>query len=416
MNRSVSGLPHKVGPSFLHEVNTLKVLTKFWFEGPFSRADVYRETGLSKPTVSKVVGKLVEDGFLLPVKDVRGPSGIGKPAKMYHFNEEARYFLVCDIQETFVKGALSNFHPVFSHEFNLSMDAHMDPEVVLGKIVREFESILSERRELADRIAGIGVSVPGIVDSNAGILTYSPGLPRWGNTQIKEYFEERLHLPVFVDNENRMTAAAEFWFGTAQGVENFISISMGEGTGIGSAIFLNGALWRGANNLAGEIGHMRFHPDLSRKELSNKINSRLALWAFSDQAKAVARQKPDSQFAQHCEARGFAIDAVFELANEGDEDACRVVDEYAEWLGLVIGNMLLNFDVPLIVIGGLLCKGGDRLLKAVRETIQALFFSQLLEKTKIRCSKVEENSELIGAMSMVVQHIFTLDVDDTALP
>jgi|SRR5271157_41206 len=409
MNITIPRIQRQAVPSLLNEINTLNVIRLMWFASPLSRADLSRKTGLSKPTISKIVQVLSEQGLLESTGENSGSLSAGKKAELYRFNPNAGYILVCDIQENYIEGAISDCKGTFLDRFRAELTPDTLPDRAIQSILSGFDNLLTSCSIAYSRLLGIGISIPGVIDYENGVVINSPGLPLWNGIHIREPLEATFNTVVFVENENRLMAVAEHWFGAAMDVSDFVSVSMGEGTGTGSAIYIGGNLWRGANNVAGEIGHTRLHiQDSMNGDQPIKLNSYLAVWSFLKHTRELLQTYPQSRLkAFAAPGNELMVEHVFYYANLGDEAAVKAVADLGEWMGLMIGNILLTIDLPLVVINGPYRKGGQLLMNHILGALDRMFLPMTLSKTKIVYSGVPENIKQLGALSLVLQHHFS---------
>jgi N-acetylglucosamine repressor len=410
MNITLPRIQKQAVPSLLNEINTLNVIRLMWFESPLSRAELSRKTGLSKPTISKIVQVLSEQGLLELTGENSESGNAGKKAQLYRFNPNAGYILVCDIQETYIEGAISDCIGNFLDRFRYEISAETSPDIAIKSIISGFDKLMRNCSIPYPCLLGVGISIPGVIDYENGMVINSPGLPRWNGVQIRGPLEDIFKTDVFVENENRLMAVAEHWFGAAMDVNDFISISMGEGTGTGSAIYIGGSLWRGANNVAGEIGHTRLN---IRENLTDeqpiKLNSYLAVWSFLKHTREIVQTHPQSILGSFiAQGNELMVKHVFDYANLGDEAAMTAVADLGEWLGLMIGNILLTIDLPMVVINGPYRNGGQLLMDYILDSLHRMFQPMTLTKTNILYSGVPENIKQLGALSLVLQHHFTI--------
>jgi predicted NBD/HSP70 family sugar kinase len=409
MIKNIPRIQNQVVPSLLNQINTLNIVRMMWFESPLSRAELSRKTGLSKPTISKIVDGLTDRGLLEYTGENHGSTNGGKRAQLYRFNPNAGYILVCDIQETYVEGVISNCKANFLGHFRINMSDRSDPHRVMQTVLARFKKLLDSHSINKSQLLGVGISMPGVIDFESGLVIDSPGLPKWNGFQVCDPFKESFTSEVFVENENRLMVLAEHWFGAAMDMNDFISISMGESTGTGSAIFIGGNLWRGTNNIAGEIGHMRIRVcGEDGIEHSEKMNSYLAVWSFLNKAQELLKIYPRSELNGILSSgKTLSVEDIFSCADRGDEAAIRAVTELGEWLGLLIGDILLNLDLPLVVINGPYRKGGSLLMNIIQRTINKLYMSQMMMGTKIVYSGISKDIRKIGAVSLVIQQHFS---------
>jgi len=223
------------------------------------------------------------------------------------------------------------------------------------------------------KVLGVGVGVPGLVD-RAGVLRFAPNLPGVVDFDIKAELEVRLELPVRVDNDATCAAWGERQVGAAQGWHDVILVTLG--TGIGGGIVAGGALLRGANGFAGEIGHMVVDPDgppcpCGQRGCWERFASGGGLGRLAQQAAAEGRARRVLALAGGDPAlvRG---EHVTEAAAEGDAEARAVLADLGWWIGLGLANLANAFDPQAFVLGGGLIEAGDVLLDPVRTAFAAL--------------------------------------------
>ena len=192
--------------------------------------------------------------------------------------------------------------------------------------------------------------VPGITDFRRGVVLAAPNLSNWAATPFRAMLQEAFGVPAEVDNDTNLAAVGEHAAGVARGVENFLFVALG--TGVGSGIFLNGALYRGTNWSAGEIGYLTpsgIPRQPTRMEETGPLEQRIgglgieAMWV---------EQRRLSGRAMAPEVAPLRAPQVFDLAADGDLCAQEVLDRTARMLADALGTMALLFDPQLIVLGG----------------------------------------------------------------
>jgi predicted NBD/HSP70 family sugar kinase len=220
--------------------------------GPASRADLARASGLTRVTVSDVIGGLVADGLLREsAAPVQGR--VGKPPVLVHLAEEARQIVAVDLSaDGLVSGALLNLSGDVQERRSRPLDGRRGDDAVrlVHELVRELVAAATRP------VLGIGVGSPGVVDA-AGVVVDAPNLG-WHGTELAEGLRAELDLPVFVANDANTAVLGEHTFGDA-GDGGLMLIRVG--TGVGSGLVLEGALLHGHRSAAGEVGHVVIDPD-----------------------------------------------------------------------------------------------------------------------------------------------------------
>jgi glucokinase len=212
---------------------------------------------------------------------------------------------------------------------------------------------MSDKYRNAASLLGIGVGVPGIIDMQTGLVRESPNLPGWVDYPAGAAIEQRLKTVVILENDANVAALGEKWLGAAKDYSDVAMLTLG--TGVGGGLVLGGAIWRGANGMAGEFGHTTVEPDghlcgcgnrgCLEQYASATAVVRLAREAIaSNGASALAR-------AAHSDPE-FSAKSIYNLAIQGDEDARRIFRYVGRCLGIVLSSLVNSLNLPIYVIGG----------------------------------------------------------------
>ncbi|MBJ7282450.1 MAG: ROK family protein [Acidimicrobiia bacterium] len=221
------------------------------------------------------------------------------------------------------------------------------------------------RAEVPD-LAAVGVGAAGMVDRN-GVVAYSPNVHAFADSPVRSDLEERLSLPIAVDNDANVAALAEARLGAARGCAHALVITLG--TGIGGGVIVNGEVLRGAHGFAAEVGHFQIDPQgpicaCGERGHWEALASGNALGWMGREAAAAGSGKALIALAGDIEAvRG---DHVGEASLAGDPDALAILDRYAEQVAIGLVGLANIFDPERIVISGGLVALGDLLLDPVR--------------------------------------------------
>ena len=195
--------------------------------------------------------------------------------------------------------------------------------------------------------AGIGVGVPGLIDSESGQLLESPNLPGWNNYDVKGEIERRLGTSVILENDANAAALGEQWLGAGRGFESMGMYTLG--TGVGGGLVLNGKIWRGWNGMAGELGHCNVEPGGH----PCKCGSHGCLEQYAS-ATAVTRMACEAlatgaitELHAHSADEELSARVVYECATHGDGVAKTIFERVGRALGLAVANMVNALNLPL---------------------------------------------------------------------
>ncbi len=206
----------------------------------------------------------------------------------------------------------------------------------------------------------ISVSIGGPLEIEAGIVRSPPNLPGWDDIPLKQMLADRFGLPVHVEHDGNAGALAEWYFGAARGARNVIFLTMG--TGFGGGLILNGELYRGTTDTAGEVGHIRLADD--GPTAFGKTGSWEAFCSGTGIARLAALRYP-----QRWSGAGITARDLAELAHAGDADALAVLTETGRWLGRGLAVLIDVLNPEVIVIGSLAVRLGDLVLAPARGVI-----------------------------------------------
>ena len=246
-----------------------------------------------------------------------------------------------------------------------------------GKSVQSVEdTIVDVVRDFSRRydVGAVGIGAAGFVDSARAAVLFSPHLA-WRDEPLRDAVMARLRLPVVVDNDANAAALAETRFGAAVGYRQVLCITLG--TGIGGALVLDGRVYRGANGMAGEFGHMQVVPDGRRCECGNR-----GCWEQYASGNALVRETREMILADSPVAHrlrdlvGGDVEAltgplISQAASDGDPTAMELIAEVGAWLGTGLAGLTAAFDPSCIVVGGGVSEAGDLLLGPARRTFSA---------------------------------------------
>ncbi len=243
----------------------------------------------------------------------------------------------------------------------------------------DLETMLSLARELlADAdgtLAAVGVSFGGPVDATTGLVRLSHHVPGWEDTPLRDMLQAELGAPVSVDNDANAAALGEWRFGAGQGCDSLLYVTVS--TGIGGGWILHRRPYRGADGLAGEIGHIVIQPGGPPCTCGRRgcLEAIACGPAMARRARELLALEPHSGAALHAlasgDVEGVTAEHISRAANTGDALACQVLDEAAQALGLGIGTAIALINPQRVVLGGGVAKSGPRYFKTVRAAARA---------------------------------------------
>jgi len=352
--------------------------------GPVSRAQIARDSELSKPTVSQALAALLSAGLVREAG--RSSGGKGPAAVLYELNPAAGWVVGIDVGRAFVRAAIANLAG--------DIVARRDERAR----VRSAKTLISQLGEIAHGLAAEAglkwrqitfatVGSPGVFVPSRGQVELAYALPGWGRRGLVEAVQRELGTKIGFENDVNLAALGEQWRGLAKDVLNFVYLHVG--TGVGAGLVLNGELYRGTTGVAGEVGYLPLAGD--PRDPAHRRRGALDAEAGAAGVVAAARRlgmKPP-----------LSAKKVFTAARRGDALATRVVAGGAERIALAIAAIVPVIDPELVVLGGGIGCNGDLLLEPIEDGLRAL--SPF--RPRIEVSALDDDAVVLGAVWMALQ-------------
>ena len=365
-------------PPLLKRLNERTVLDIIRAEAPISRAEISRQSGISKPTVSLILQSLLEASLVREADNAPGGPRYG--AVYFEPAPEAALALGVDLGARFLRGAICDLGGRVRARQDVEVSG-ADAEDALAAIAALRESLVESTGLEGQLIDGVVVGVPGVVEAVSGKLSLASNVPGLENRPFASELQERLGLPVMLENDINLAALGELWQGVARGVDDFVFLSVG--TGMGAGLVLHGELHRGHHGAAGEVDYAL---SASGQDVDPSAD---AVSAFT--ARLAADGSPTSSLRAPYDVR-----AIFEAARRGDQLARSVVDEVARRIALHVAPIAAVADVALVVLGGGIGANGDLLLDPIRK----LLADWMPYPPRVEISSLGEAAVLTGALAV----------------
>jgi glucokinase len=271
---------------------------------------------------------------------------------------------------------------------------------VLERLVGLAErAIATTRKEIAGaEILGVGVGAPGPLDTKRGIVLLTPNLG-WVNLPLRQIIHDRLGLPAALDNDANCAVLGEWWVGAARGARHAIGITIG--TGIGGGLILDGKLYHGASDVAGEIGHTTIDTEGRRCKCGNygcleayASGPNIALRAVEEIEAGAVSRLPSLVGG---DLSKVTAQTVYQAAKDGDDLALEVVNDTARFLGVGIGNLLNVFNPEAVVVCGGVTLAGDHLFVPLRREVARRAFKPAVTACRIVPGELAGTAGVYGA-------------------
>lgn len=289
-----------------------------------------------------------------------------------------------DLGGTNLKIALLDLKFGIRHKEVLSTRRFNKKELLISAIVSSVDKILKDNNLRRSNLLGVGLGLPGPIDYAKGIVHFFPNIPGWKEVELKAILEKKLKLPVSVDNDAKVMCLAEYKLGAAKGSTNAVCITLG--TGVGGGIIINGRLYRGLSNAAGEIGHMPINESGPRCN----CGGRACLESYIGNNRVLAQ-------ARKVFASGITLEKLSDSAKKNNRKAQAIWLKFAERLSVALVGVVNLLNPDCIVIGGGIAGAGRVLFEDIRKIILKRAMSVQAGHVKVFKAKLGNEAGMIGA-------------------
>ncbi len=389
-------------PKLLRELNSRLIIETIRECPSLSRADLARELGLSQPTVSLIIEALVSQGILLETGT--GNSSGGRRPILLAINPDYRYVAGVDLSKSEAGIVLGNLRGDLVAQAAVGFDLDDEGKAVLTRAAEAIKELCRANRVGLELLAAVAVAVPGIYDQTTGLIKRVARSFDWEGLVPEEEFKKHFACPILVKNDVNTGAWGEFWRRKSLGVENLAYVSVG--LGVGAGIILRGQLLEGCHGMAGEIGFMSLGREAMEARYSRygHLETMASAGAVVERAREIAAAGRPGLLSGLSRGESGRVDfrLVCRAAALHDEDARRLLEDMAVWVGLGVANLQNVLDLELIAVGGEVLAAGDVFLDRLRETVAAI----VCNPPEIVFSAWQEKAVLTGAMAAALGQVY----------
>ena len=397
---------HRAGPAThqsLRDMNEILVLNLVRERQPISRIDIAESTRLEGSTVSKIVARLLENEFVY--ENGVGPASPqgGRKKRFLHLNPEKAYAVGVDLGPQQHEIAVSDFSGRILRQTKI--ENSNDPQLALEAVARAVKKLLQSDLS-QERVVGIGISLVGLVDAKEGRMLAGENLG-WGEeVPVGSILRNALSLdlPIYFDNGARLAALAEIWFGkhTSRQPQDLVFLEVSEG--IGAGIIIQGQLYHGSLNGAGEFGHISLDPIGP----GCSCGGRGCLEVFASDQATIARYK------ELCRAEGclpeieteIAIEELIKRSAAGNPRAIEALRQTATYLGRGLIPIIYSVNPEVIVLGGAITRAWEIVYPEIRRVLNRQITRFYSSHVTIIPSTLGDKPSLKGAIALVLVRAF----------
>ena len=381
-------------------VHILSLIRK---QGTASRAQLAKQTGLSRTTISTVVSDLLEEGICREIG--LEPSGGGRPAIMIALNPNARHAVGVNIEGRNIRTGLVDLKASVTSLQEREIDCR-NTRAMLDSVAAAIQEMMRDTPR--EKVVGVGIGITGLVDSETGTVIVASHLGLF-DFPFRQALAEALPFPVpiLIDNDANAAALGERYYGAGRGFDNLVYIEFG--TGIGAGIIIEGRFYAGAHGIAGEFGHIK----LRKGGPKCACGARGCLEALAGGRAIVAEALKETNNLRRSaiwrladgDSSKVTLRIILEAAAEGDPWANKVLDTAMDYLGMGIANLINLLDVERIIIGGAGAYLPESSLSLLRRSVLRGLLGNHLQTVTITPAGLGRNSVIIGAATLALQRL-----------
>lgn len=372
-------------PRVLRDINKSLVVNVLREQGPLSRAQVAKVTKLTRATVSEVATDLLDEGIIIEGGPASTP--VGRKGTLLQYHASHKYGISIDLGGTTISIGIFDMNGKLLNSETVETFKTDDREYFLEQLIKYINDFMTNNKIDDSNLLGIGVASPGIVDYENGIVVEgSPNLPDWEQLHVSDILYAAFKVPIIVENDVRAALVGEISMGKCADVKSAVLLSLG--TGLGSAILLDGHIVRGAGDAAGEIGYMLFNRDHLAADWGNKG----CFESIASGSGIEAKVKPNK-----------TAEDIFMDAKDGEELAIDMVDEVIDYLSIGMLNLITVVNPEKIVLTGGVSRALTAHMDTLNENIKQHTFTR--NRPKLVVSDLFEKAPLYGISILTLSTI-----------
>ncbi len=373
--------------------NLKLVMRTVYNNGGISRADIARSTGLTRPTVSRIVAELIDERFV--VETGQGPSAGGKRPTLLDVDQESHQLLALDLGSREFRGAVVNLRGAILERQTFPTEGKKGDAAL--KLVRELLRALI--KVACSPILGIGIGSPGLTNPDEGVIREAVNLG-WFKLHLADLLSKEFDHPIYLANDSHMAALGEYTFGANWHASNMLVLKIGQG--IGSGIILDGHPYYGDGYGAGEIGHVVVDENGLQCTCGNYgcLETTTSTQAIIRSAREQAKHFPDSLLGQ---ASSLTWETIVSALDAGDLAAGSVVHQAGRFLGVAIANLVATLNIHRIVIAGRVYQLGDAFIASAMNEVRCRTLPSMVADTQVSYSDLGSDIVILGSSAMVLK-------------
>jgi glucokinase-like ROK family protein len=392
----------------MRDLNRCLVLNTVKNYEPLSRRDIAKKLNLSPSSVSNIIDELIKKGFIREIGP--GPSqNLGRKPILLEIDPFTWYVIGADLERvTSVKVGITNLKgKLIAKGENFLED--ISPSQVVDSVAKLIDRLVNKVKIKRERIIGIGMGTPGLLDQRKGKVIYSVYLG-WRDVPLRELIEKKTGLPFIIDTDTNAPALGEQWYGAGKKAESLIYITIGPGVGAG--IIINGRVYQGVDGSAGEFGHTVIDPDGPLCGCGNRgcleaLAAEPSLIRWVEGRIATGEKSVIRELSWQNNGK-ITAEIIYQAVLKKDRLAIEAVRETGRYLGMGVISLVNLLNPQFIIIGGRISRVAQILIQPIKEMVLRYALPIPAQRVKILPAHFGEDAGVIGAATLVLQDVFEL--------
>lgn len=376
------------------------IVKRLYFDKALSCAELSDLFDRSIPSIAKALNELIEEGFV--VEQGYAPSSGGRRPLLYSVKPDAMYILAIAMDQLSTRIQLLDLfnHPV-AEALSLDLRLQNNPDA-LNLLVKNINKYIGKAPIPKEKIAGIGIGMPGFVNVIEGInYTYLDA----GGKSLVQYLRDETGLPVYIDNDSSLIALAEQKFGIAKSQKDVMVVNVGWGIGLG--MIVKGEIYRGHNGLAGELSHIPLSDDDTLCVCGKRgcLEAEASMLVVAEKAiEGIRNGRVTSLHLDEDRPSKATGDAIMDAASHGDQFAIELLTDAGYKIGKALAILIHIMNPKTIVLSGRGARAGKILMAPIQQALHKYCIPRLAESTELIISDLGFDAELIGAAVLMMEN------------
>ena len=390
-----------------YKINMSIIFNHLRENGPISRAKISRDLKISAPAVSRVIDKLIKDGYVVETEKLKTKGG--KRPTPLKINQDKGFVIGIDLGKEKFKLALTNFNgeTVERYKGFKILNYKNIAEKMVSEIKKFLNKYNQEKKLEKNKVKAICVGVPADIDTDSGEIISAPLYGNWKDLNLKKILRSEFNIPVYIENDVNLSTLGEKHYGEGKEFSDVVFVEISNG--IGAGIIIDNHLHRGFHGSAGEVGFTI----VNASNLGFKIKNKGFLEKFASvesiKKKAIREIKEGGKTIitdmVENDIEKIEPSLVCEAAIKGDELANNIIEEMVNYLSVGIMNLIIILNPQIIVLGGDVCSLPEVRRLFIEPIVKKIKSSLPFEIPEIKLSLLNEDAGIIGASFLAVESL-----------